>query len=197
MNIPETHLAQEAVAALVDGELPAGPANRAAKHLFGCAQCRFAVQAQREAKDALHRAADVTVPGDLLSRLQAIPFTADVPGGISGGGSGTLAAGPDQLTMTGAGGSWSIPLHGDHGFLNPDQARWLRRGVIGTIAALGVGVATLSFTLPSDGSGSPVPARVAARTSTPEHTTVVPPVVRTITVGSRTALPGPAVGGTP
>jgi anti-sigma factor RsiW len=193
VNIPETHLAQEAVAALVDGELPPGPANRAAKHLFGCAQCRLAVQAQREAKEALHRAADVVVPGDLLSRLQAIPFTADVPGD----GGGTLAAGPDQLTMTGSGGSWSFPLHSEHAFLRPDQARWLRRGVVGTIAALGVGVAALTLTLPSGGNGSPAPAREVARPATPQHTSVVPPVVRTFTVGSRTALPGPAVGGTP
>jgi anti-sigma factor RsiW len=195
VNIPETHLAQEAIAALVDGELPPGPANRAAKHLFGCAQCRIAVQAQREAKEALHRASDVAVPGDLLSRLQAIPFTVDVPGGVSGGGGGTLAAGPDQLTVSGAGGSWSIPLHAEHGFLRPDQARWLRRGVVGTIAALGVGVAALTLTLPGD--GSPSPSRQVARESTPEHTTVVPPVVRTMTVGTRTALPGPAVGGRP
>ncbi|MFP5371227.1 MAG: zf-HC2 domain-containing protein, partial [Actinomycetes bacterium] len=53
MSIPESHLAQEAIAALVDGELPAGPAGRAARHLTGCAQCRMAVQAQREAKAAL------------------------------------------------------------------------------------------------------------------------------------------------
>ena len=33
MTIPESHLAQEAIAALVDGELPAGPAGRAARHL--------------------------------------------------------------------------------------------------------------------------------------------------------------------
>ena len=54
MSIPESHLAQEAIAALVDGELTAGPAGRAARHLAGCLQCRMAVQAQREAKDALH-----------------------------------------------------------------------------------------------------------------------------------------------
>ena len=40
MSIPESHLAQEAIAALVDGELTAGPANRAARHLAGCLQCR-------------------------------------------------------------------------------------------------------------------------------------------------------------
>ena len=64
MSIPESHLAQEAIAALVDGELAAGPAQRAAKHLFGCAQCRLAVEAQREAKEALHRSCDVAVPGE-------------------------------------------------------------------------------------------------------------------------------------
>ena len=90
MNIPESHLAQEAIAALVDGELAGGPAARAARHLTGCAQCRMAVQAQREAKEALHASADVAVPGDLLSRLRAIPFTADVPG--AEGELGSLAA---------------------------------------------------------------------------------------------------------
>ena len=100
MSIPESHLAQEAIAALVDGELTAGPANRAARHLAGCMQCRLAVQAQREAKEALHESADVAVPGDLMSRLCAIPFTTDVPGAGSGGG--TMTAGPGELTITGA-----------------------------------------------------------------------------------------------
>jgi len=191
VNLSESHLAQEAIAALVDGELGAGPANRAAKHLFGCAQCRLAVQAQREAKEALHRSADVAVPGALLSRLQAIPFTADVPG--SGGG--TLAAGPDQLTVTGSTGSWSVPLAPGHGFLRPDQARWLRRGVVGTIAALGVGVAALSLTLPAGGDGTARTRPAAGASSPEEHTSVVPPVVRTLTVRNSAALPGPAADG--
>ena len=80
MSIPESHLAQEAIAALVDGELTAGPATRAARHLAGCFSCRMAVEAQREAKAALHDSQDVAVPGDLMSRLCAIPFTTDVPG---------------------------------------------------------------------------------------------------------------------
>ena len=94
MTIPESHLAQEAIAALVDGELPAGPAGRAARHLTGCLTCRLAVEAQREAKAALHGSRDVDVPGDLLSRLCAIPFTADVPG--AGGGSGTMSRRPGR-----------------------------------------------------------------------------------------------------
>jgi len=108
MSIPESHLAQEAVAALVDGELTAGPANRAARHLAGCLQCRLAVQAQREAKEALHESADVAVPGDLMSKLCAIPFTADVPGS---GGPGDMTAGPGELTVSGASGSFSVDLH--------------------------------------------------------------------------------------
>ena len=43
MSIPESHLAQEAIAALVDGELTACPAARAARHLTGCLQCCMAV----------------------------------------------------------------------------------------------------------------------------------------------------------
>jgi anti-sigma factor RsiW len=194
MTIPESHLAQEAIAALVDGELTAGPAGRAAKHLAGCGQCRLAVQAQREAKEALNRSRDVAVPGDLLTRLQAIPFTTDVSSGSGFGGSGLggLAAGPDELTLHGASGGWSVPLHHDPQ-RRADQARWLRRGVAGSVA-VGLGLAALAISLsvnePADGGSSPS----VARPSLPEqHTGVVPPVVRTLTV--RSTLSGS--GGTP
>jgi hypothetical protein len=150
------------------------------------------VEAQREAKEALHRSCDVAVPGDLLSRLQAIPFTADVPG--SGG---TLAAGPDQLTLTGPTGAWAVPLGPQESPRRADQARWLRRGAAGTAAALGLGVLALALNLPADGNASS-PARPVARSSAPEqHTTIVPPVIRTVTVRTGAALPGHAVDGTP
>jgi anti-sigma factor RsiW len=197
MSIPESHLAQEAIAALVDGELTAGPARRAAAHLSGCTMCRMAVQAQREAKEALHRSQEVAVPGDLLSRLCAIPFTADVPGG---GGPGTLAAGPDTLTVSGSTGSWAVSLR-PHRPSRPDStARWLRRGVTGTLAGIGLGVVALALTLPAADDG--VPSGPVARPSVPEeHTDVVPPVVRTLTVGHATAggaaLTTPVPGGTP
>ena len=192
MTIPENHLAQEAIAALVDGELAPGPAHRAAKHLFGCLQCRMAVEEPREAKEALHASCDVAVPGELLSRLQAIPFTAEVPGS-----SGTLAAGPDQLTLSGPSGSWAMSLGPQDTAHRADQARWLRRGVAGTAAALGVGVLALALNLPSGGTTSS-PARPVVRSAVPEeHSTIVPPVVRTVTVGTRAALPGRAVDGTP
>jgi anti-sigma factor RsiW len=193
VSIPESHLAQEAIAALVDGELTAGPANRAARHLAGCLQCRMAVQAQREAKEALHASADVDLPGDLMSRLCAIPFTTDVPG--SGGG-GAMTAGPGELTVSGASGAWSFDLHPHRRRPADDHtARWLRRGFVGTLVGLGVGVTALALNLPS---AAPAPQRdtpVAGPTTPQQHTEVVPPVVRTITVGTTTALLRP--GGTP
>jgi hypothetical protein len=192
MSIPESHLAQEAVAALVDGELTAGPANRAARHLAGCLQCRLAVQAQREAKEALHESADVAVPGDLMSKLCAIPFTADVPGS---GGPGDMTAGPGELTVSGASGSFSVDLHEHRRRPASDHtARWLRRGLAGTLVGLGVGVTALALNLPGS---TPVPTRETpvAGQSPQQHTQVVPPVVRTLTVGNNTALARP--GGTP
>jgi hypothetical protein len=198
VNIPESHLAQEAVAALVDGELGGGPAARAARHLAGCAQCRMAVQAQREAKEALHASSDVAVPGDLLSRLKAIPFTADVPGG---GGLGGLSAGAEGLTLSSASGAWAIPLAPPEPQRPADTGgRWLRRGMTGALAGIGLGVAVLAVTLPGADTPSedaPTGGAVAGAvrsTDSAERTDIVPPVVRTLTVGATNPLPN---GGTP
>ena len=198
MSLPESHLAQEAIAALVDGELSGGAAGRAARHLAGCGQCRMAVAAQREAKAALQREVDLDVPGDLLSRLKAIPFTAEVPG--SGGLGGSLSAGADGLTVTGAHGSWDVPLTPAEPAARPADggARWLRRGMTGALAGLGLGVSVLAVVLPAadvpttDPSG-PVAGAVDS-TDGGERTDIVPPVVRTLTVGSTDSLPP---GGTP
>jgi anti-sigma factor RsiW len=194
VSIPESHLAQEAIAALVDGELAPGPANRAAHHLSGCLQCRLAVQAQREAKDALHASADVTVPGDLVSRLCAIPFTADVPG--ADGGSTTLSAGPGQLTLSGPHGSWAVDLEPRSRGLRGEHARWLRRGVAGTMLGLGVGVTALALNLPSGPATGPAGSPVAGASLPNRHTDVMPPVVRTLTVGTA-AVHLNRPGGTP
>lgn len=187
--IPESHLAQEAIAALVDGELAAGPAGRAARHLTGCVSCRMAVAAQREAKAALHGSADVTIPGDLMSRLRAIPFTADVPG--SGDGTGSMSAAAGELTVTGSTGSWSLDLTEGAPRRGGLGARWIRRGMAGTLAGLGVGVTALALTLPADATPAP-----AAESPQPErHSQVAPPVVRTVTVDLSTGTGSP--GGMP
>ena len=195
MSISESHLAQEAIAALVDGELTAGPATRAARHLSGCMQCRLAVEAQREAKEALHESRDVAVPGDLVSRLCAIPFTTDVPG-PGGGDFGNLTAGPGGLTMQGESGAWSVDLQPQDRPQRPGHARWLRRGLAGTMIGLGAGITALALNLPASGVADPEPnGPVAGPTAPEEHTEVVPPVVRTLTVGNSAATPAP--GGTP
>jgi anti-sigma factor RsiW len=198
MSIPESHLAQEAIAALVDGELSGGAAGRAARHLGGCAQCRMAVAAQREAKAALQHDDDVAVPGDLLSRLKAIPFTADVPGG---GGLGGLSAGAEGFTLSSASGAWAIPLAPPEPQRPADTGgRWLRRGMTGALAGIGLGVAVLAVTLPGADTPSedaPTGGAVAGAvrsTDSAERTDIVPPVVRTLTVGATNPLPN---GGTP
>jgi anti-sigma factor RsiW len=197
VSIPPSHLAQEAVAALVDGELSGGAAARAARHLTGCVQCRMAVAAQREAKAALQHDDGLDVPGDLLSRLKAIPFTADVPGT---GGLGGLSAGADGLSTSAAGGAWAIPLTPPAGTRHDSGSRWLRRGMTGALAGIGLGVAVLAVALPADDArtGTPAPGAPVAgavdRTVPTERTDIVPPVVRTLTVGSTSTLPP---GGTP
>jgi hypothetical protein len=193
MSLPESHLAQEAIAALVDGELASGPATRAARHLSGCLQCRLAVEAQREAKAALHESRDVAVPGDLMSRLCAIPFTTDVPGSDGG----TLAAGPGGLTVTGASGSWSVDLAPEPRPQRQHHARWLRRGLAGTLIGLGAGVTALALNLPPDDvpAVGRQPGAPVAGASPEQRTEVVPPVVRTIDVGTKATFAGR--GGTP
>jgi len=174
VNIPVSHLAQEAIAALVDGELSGTAAGRAARHLSGCVQCRLAVEAQREAKEALHTSRDLAVPGDLLSRLQAIPFTAEVSSSGGFGGSGTVFL--DQL------GPLTPPETPDR----PGQARWLRRGVAAGLAGIGIGVVALAVNLPTGATAGQV-ARTdpgPAVSTVGERTEIVPPVVRTVSVGA-------------
>jgi hypothetical protein len=88
VSLPEVHLAGEAVAALIDGELGRGAHQRALDHLAQCEECRTAVHLQRQAKAALVGAEIPAVPGDLLCRLRSVPMTTDLD-----------ASGPGQLAM--------------------------------------------------------------------------------------------------
>ena len=84
MTLPEVHLAGEAVAALIDGELSQGAYHRALDHMVRCHECRTAVNAQRQAKAALVGTEIPAVPNGLLSRLHAVPMTTDIGGPRAG-----------------------------------------------------------------------------------------------------------------
>lgn len=77
--LPGGHLALDAVVAYVDGELPAGPAGRAAAHVDRCPACAGEVMAQRQARRRLRRADAPGVPDSLLCSLRAIPSCAELP----------------------------------------------------------------------------------------------------------------------
>ena len=70
------HLATEAVAAYVDGELPMKAHLRAASHLSVCAQCAAEVDAQGQARAALRDSRPVNMPATLMGLLSAIPQNA-------------------------------------------------------------------------------------------------------------------------
>lgn len=72
---PTDHLASEAVAAYVDGELRMNAYLRAAQHLAACPECAAEVDAQQQARIALRRAAgQVSVPHGLHDSLSRIPL---------------------------------------------------------------------------------------------------------------------------
>ncbi|WP_050063449.1 RNA polymerase subunit sigma-70 [Rhodococcus sp. RD6.2] len=67
------HLASEAVAAYVDGELQMNAYLRASQHLSECAECAAAVDAQQHARVALRQSGEITMPVSLLGVLSRIP----------------------------------------------------------------------------------------------------------------------------
>ncbi len=77
MNVQ--HLSDEAVAAFADGVLGGHARDRAARHVSACAECRAAVQVQREAVFALRAASAPQVPAALFDRLKAVPLTTSLP----------------------------------------------------------------------------------------------------------------------
>lgn len=68
------HLASEAIAAYVDGELRMNAYLRAAEHLSVCADCAAEVDAQQQARRALRRSGEIAMPSSLLGTLSQIPL---------------------------------------------------------------------------------------------------------------------------
>lgn len=193
MTLPEVHLAAEAIAAYVDGELAPTPADRAAAHLAHCRECRVAVAEQRQAKVALGVAQTPDPSADLLAKLREIPMTADI-----GRPDGMLAVEGDELV-------WGRPPRdGGHDrktrppASRPPSAQVTRRrrtlrlrllgpGLAGAAAAVVVGV--LAVVVSSSGGGGsqtpqlPAPARpvgtlTPAPASNPPGAGIVPALVR-------------------
>jgi anti-sigma factor RsiW len=78
VTLPDLHLSEDALAAYVDGILSHPADERAAKHLRSCAECREAVDAEREAKALIGASPDPQLPAGLLARLLDVPMTADI-----------------------------------------------------------------------------------------------------------------------
>jgi hypothetical protein len=78
VTLPDLHLAEDALAAYVDGKLSPAADERAARHLRSCSECRDAVDAEREAKALLGATPDPHLPLGLLARLLDVPMTADI-----------------------------------------------------------------------------------------------------------------------
>ncbi|MFT4041856.1 MAG: hypothetical protein QM673_01700 [Gordonia sp. (in: high G+C Gram-positive bacteria)] len=70
---PTEHLAPEAVAAFVDGELGMTAQVRATHHLALCRECMAAVDAQLAARTRLRESGTVAIPAGLLGQLSQIP----------------------------------------------------------------------------------------------------------------------------
>jgi hypothetical protein len=87
-----------------------------------------------------------------------------------------------------------VSLRPRHPQPRPGEARWLRYGLIGALAGVGLGLAAVvTASVSAGGPARPAPASVAAPPAPQQRTAVVPPVVRAITVGSTST----GTGGTP
>ncbi|CAM2795869.1 DNA-directed RNA polymerase sigma-70 factor [Prescottella defluvii] len=67
------HLASEAIASYVDGELRMNAYLRASQHLALCPECAAEVDAQQQARIALRHAGEVAMPSSLFGVLSQIP----------------------------------------------------------------------------------------------------------------------------
>lgn len=122
----EQHLALDALVAFVDGELSPGAYDRAASHLAACPTCAAEADAQRQARSAVRTATTPSISPQLLSNLQSIPATAELPSqpeGLALAEDGTLVtvdrqrAATDPLRAVGS----STPLGQGANRLGADQ----------------------------------------------------------------------------
>ena len=191
--IPGGHLSLDAVVAHVDGELPPGPAARAAAHVDRCPACAGEVMAQRQARRRLRGADAPGVPDSLLCSLRAIPDVADlpeVPAGLTLDAEGRFvvpAEVPEARRRTRTSRSRRLPVVVASGLVAGAAA------VVGPVIAAGaVPAVTPAGSAPAGASltaASPVPAG--------DHGPVVGAVEHAGPVGAVPALGPPRTSTTP
>jgi hypothetical protein len=187
VTLPELHLAEEALAAYVDGMLSPSADERAARHLRACAECREAVDAEREAKALLCVTPDPMLPDGLLARLLDVPMTADL--GVSDrvlafdgtklGWTSDRAPEEPRVVERRASAPAAAPVRRSDpvrpvGVTRPatrsGRARRTRRGLAVSLAGLAFGVIASAASSPATGSAAPRPDSPG---STPSQRVVV------------------------
>ena len=174
MTLPDVHLAEEALAAYVDGMLSPSADERAARHLRSCAECREAVDAEREAKALLGATPDPVLPDGLLARLRAVPMTADLGGtdrvlafdGTKLGWTSDRAPEEPRVMERRATTAAAAPVRSQDpvrpvGAARPatrsGRARRTRRGLAVSLAGLAFGVIASAASTTATGSAAPRP----------------------------------------
>ncbi|MEV6278182.1 zf-HC2 domain-containing protein [Nocardia sp. NPDC051832] len=120
---PTEHLASEAIAAYVDGELRMNAYLRAAQHLAQCPECAAEVDAQQQARVALRQSGPIQIPHRLHDSLSRIPL-GELPG--AGPASGPAA---DQPTHSAPGNARGEAVFGflPDSFTATRWAQWWRK----------------------------------------------------------------------
>jgi hypothetical protein len=167
VTLPDLHLAEEALAAYVDGVLSSSADERAARHLRACAECREAVDAGREAKVLLAATPDPELPAGLMARLLDVPMTADL-----GATDGVLAfdgtalgfcSGPDtrvverRATAPARRRDTVRPAGSSRPAGRSTRIRRTRRGLAVSLAGLAFGVIASAASGPAAGTAAPRP----------------------------------------
>jgi hypothetical protein len=166
VTLPDLHLAEDALAAYVDGILARAADERAARHLRSCAECREAVDAEREAKALLGASPDPLLPAGLMARLLDVPMTADIgvtdrilaiDGDELGWSTGDTRVVERRATPPARPRTGVRPVGAPRPAGRSARARRSRRGLAVSLAGLAFGV--IASAASASASGSAAPAR--------------------------------------
>jgi hypothetical protein len=187
--LPGDHLSLDAVVAFVDGELPPGPAGRAAAHIDRCLTCAGEVGAQRQARRRVRAAGPPATPSSLLAALRAIPDATELPAAPAG-----LAVDADGVLVAQA----EPGRVGKRGLI---ARRGRRRPGLPVVVGSGVvvGAAALAALAgPVAGVGAPTPAPAPRTTAIgPSGTGAVPAAAADIALRRTPTAPGLPGPGSP